>query len=136
MSAQVKFLNPQGMHVNPAFSQAAVVSGEVRTVYVGGQNAVNARGEIVGVGDLGVQAAQIFDNLETALKAAGAGLSHIVKWSVYVCEGQSPEPAFAVFQQRWAGRADPPLITVLYVSALAHPDFLMEIEATAVLPCD
>lgn len=136
MSAQVKFLNPDAMHVNPAFSQAVVVEGNVKTLYIGGQNAVNAQGEIVGVGDLAAQAERIFDNLETALAAAGADLSHIVKWSVYVCEGQSPEPAFAVFQRRWGKRAHPPLITVLYVCALAHPDFLMEIEATAVLPCD
>ncbi len=74
-TGRVELLNPDGLSRNPAFSQVAVVSGPVRTVYVGGQDAVSADGTIVGVGDIAAQTRQVLTNLETALHAAGAGSS-------------------------------------------------------------
>ncbi|MBI5668364.1 MAG: RidA family protein [Chloroflexi bacterium] len=130
----VQFLNPEGLHRNPAFSNVAVVTGNARTVYIGGQDAVDAAGNIVGKDDIRAQAEQIFKNLETALGAAGAKLEHVIKWNVYVVQGQNPAPAFAVFQQVWGNRPNPPLITLLFVAALAHPDFLCEMDAIAVVP--
>ena len=56
----MKQLNPEGLHKNRAYSQAVVTTGNVRTVYVGGQNAVDASGQVVGRGDIGAQAQQIF----------------------------------------------------------------------------
>ena len=134
MRGSVKHLNPEGLHKNPAYSQAVVTTGNVRTVYVGGQNAVDASGEVVGRGDIGAQAEQIFKNLQTALEAGDAKLDHVVKWNIYVVQGQSPMPAFEVFQRVWGGRPDPPLITLLFVSGLAQPEYLAEIEAVAVVP--
>ncbi len=130
----IEYLSPDDLHKNPAFSQVVVTQGKVLTVYVGGQNAVNSSGEIVGKGDIGLQAEQIFKNLEIALSAAGARLENIVKWNVYVVQGQPPQPAFEVFQRVWANRPNPPLVTVLLVAGLANPDFLLEIEAIAVVP--
>jgi enamine deaminase RidA (YjgF/YER057c/UK114 family) len=49
-------------------------------------------------------------------------------------QGQPPQPAFDVFQRVWSNRSNLPLITLLFVSGLAHPDYLMEIEAVAVVP--
>lgn len=69
-----------------------------------------------------------------ALAAGGASLEHVIKWNVYVVAGQPPQPAFEVFQRVWGNRPNPPLITVLYVSGLANPDYLMELEAVAVVP--
>jgi enamine deaminase RidA (YjgF/YER057c/UK114 family) len=94
---------------------------------------VDVSGEVVGRGDIGSQAEQIFKNLEPALEAGVAKLNPLVKWNVYVVQGQSPMPAFEVFQRVW-DRPDPPLITVLFVSGLAQPDYLAEIEAVAVVP--
>jgi enamine deaminase RidA (YjgF/YER057c/UK114 family) len=54
--------------------------------------------------------------------------------SIFVVEGQPIQPAFEVFQQVWGRRPNPPLITVAFVSSLAHPDFLAELEAIAVIP--
>jgi enamine deaminase RidA (YjgF/YER057c/UK114 family) len=84
----VQHLNPEGVPHNPAFSQAVSVSGAHRTIYVGGQDAVDAAGNVVGVGDLAAQTRQIFANLKLALAAGGAGLEHIVKWNIYVVQGQ------------------------------------------------
>jgi enamine deaminase RidA (YjgF/YER057c/UK114 family) len=94
---RVEHLNPPALHTNPAFTQVVVVSGPARTIYVGGQNAVDARGAIVGAGDIAAQVRQIFANLEAAL--AAAGLEHIVRWTISVVQGQPLEPGFAVFQE-------------------------------------
>jgi enamine deaminase RidA (YjgF/YER057c/UK114 family) len=134
MGGSVERLNPKGLHKNPAYSQAVVTTGNVKTVYVGGQNAVDASGNVVGSGDIGVQAEQIFKNLETALAAGGARLDDVIKWNIYVVAGQPIQPAFEVFQRVWGERSDPPLITGVFVSGLAQPDYLMELEAVAVVP--
>ena len=134
MRGSVKHLNPQGLHKNPAYTQAVVTTGDVKTVYVGGQNAVDVSGEVIGKGDIKTQAEQIFKNLETALAGGGAKLDHVIKWDIYVLQGQPSQPAFEVFQRVWGDRSNPPLITLLFVSGLAQPDYLMEVDAVAVLP--
>jgi enamine deaminase RidA (YjgF/YER057c/UK114 family) len=128
----ITHLNPEGMHANPVFSQAVVVEGAARTIYVGGQNAVSPDGQVVGVGDLVAQTEQVFTNLETVLAAAGATLHDIVKWTFYVVPGQDMLAGLGVFQRRWGTTARPPAISVAIVAGLAHPDFLVEIEAIAV----
>jgi enamine deaminase RidA (YjgF/YER057c/UK114 family) len=111
------------------------VSGPVRTIYVGGQDAVGVDGEIVGKGDLAAQTTQILENIQTALAAAGAGLEHIIKWNVLVVEGQPIQAGFAAFQRFWGNRSTPPpLITAAVVKGLGHPDWLVEMDAIAVVP--
>lgn len=131
---RVEHLNPPALHTNPAFTQVVRVSGPVRTIYVGGQNAVDAGGNIVDAGDITAQTRQILANLEAALAAAGAGLEHIVRWTIAVVQGQTLGPAFAVFQEVWGQRPNPPTIAVLVVAGLANPAFLAEIDAIAVVP--
>ena len=133
---EVRYVNSDTRPVNPAFTNAVVVTGPVRTVYIGGQDAVNASGEIVGKGDIRQQVRQVFVNLEGALKAAGAGLEHVVKWNVYVVEGHSFETGYEVFREVWGSRPNPPAITGMYVQGLANPDFLVEMDAIAVVPLD
>jgi enamine deaminase RidA (YjgF/YER057c/UK114 family) len=88
----------------------------------------------VGKGDIDAQAEQVMKNLQTALAAVGAGLAHVVKRNVHVVHGQPLQPGLAVFQRVWGARPNPTAITLTYVSGLTRPDFLMEIEAIAVLP--
>ena len=134
-SGRVELLAPDGLVRSPAFSHVAVVSGAVRTIYIGGQDAVTADGEIVGKGDLAAQTTQILTNIETALAAAGAGLEHIIKWNVLVVEGQPIQAGFEAFQRFWGNRpTPPPLITAAIVKGLGHPDWLAEIDAVAVVP--
>lgn len=136
MSQQVvvEYLNPEKLHRNPAFTQVVTVTGPAKTIYVGGQNAVTPSGQIVGKGNLATQAEQVFRNLAAALASAGGHLEHIIKWSIYVVVGQVVEPAFEVFQRTWGRRPNPPAITVMFVSGLANPDFLVEMDAIAVVP--
>jgi enamine deaminase RidA (YjgF/YER057c/UK114 family) len=133
-NGQVQHLNPDGLSKNPAFSQVITVRGPVKTIYVGGQNAVDASGAIVGKGDFAAQSEQALANVQTALAAAGAGLEHVVKWGVYIVAGQELRVGFAAFQRAWGQRPNPPTVTGLFVAGLAHPDFLVEIDAVAVVP--
>src|SRR5262249_45334814 len=132
--SRVEFLNPDGLPRNPAFSNVAVVSGSVRTIYIGGQDAVDAEGNIVGIGDIAAQTEQVLSNLRTALAAAGAGPEHIVKWNVLIVEGQDFTPGYAAFRRVWGDRPNPPVITAAVGRRLAHSDFLIEIDAIAVAP--
>jgi enamine deaminase RidA (YjgF/YER057c/UK114 family) len=134
MDGRVEFLNPDGLPRNPAFSNVAVVSGSVRTIYIGGQDAVDGEGNIVGIGDLAAQTEQVLRNLRTALAAAGAGPEHVVKWNVLVVDGQDFAAGYAAFQRAWGDRPNPPVITAAVVKGLAHPDFLVEMDAIAVVP--
>lgn len=129
----VEYVNPGGLHKSPAFTQAIVVSGAARTIYIGGQNAVDSGGRLVGAGDFKAQCEQVFKNLQIALEAAGANLENVVKWNIYVVEGQSIETGFEVFQQVWGKRENPPIITTVFVPRLGNPEYLVEIEATAVV---
>jgi enamine deaminase RidA (YjgF/YER057c/UK114 family) len=134
-SGRVELLSPAGLVKNPAFSNVAIVSGRVRTIYIGGQDAITADGEIVGKGDIAAQTAQILTNIKTALAAAGAGPEHVVKWNLFVLEGQDLTAGFAAFQRVWGQQpGPPPLITAAFVRGLAHPDFLAEMDAIAVVP--
>lgn len=130
----VRHLNPDGLHRHPAYSQMVVVSGPVKTIYIGGQNAVNAAGEVVGKGDLGAQTRQILKNIQVCLAAAGADFEHIIKWTILIVPGQSFQEGYAAFQEFVGDGPNPPAITGAVVAGLTHPDFLAEIEAIAIVP--
>ena len=130
----MRYINPDSLIKNPAFTNVVVVEGNVKTVHIGGQDAVNASGEIVGKDDIVAQIEQVLDNVRAALAAGGAGPEHIIKWNIYVVEGQPLQAGFAAFQNAWPQTPNPPAITMAFVSGLAHPDFLVEMDAVAVVP--
>ena len=134
VDGRVEFLNPDGLPRNPAFSNVAVVSGDVRTIYIGGQDAVEADGNIVGVGDIAAQTEQVLRNLRTALAAAGAAPEHVVKWNIFIVDGQDFRSGYAAFERVWGDRPNPPVITAAVVKGLARPEFLLEMDAIAVVP--
>lgn len=127
---KITHINPPELHANPAFSQVVTVEGVGRTIIVGGQNAVNAAGEIVGA-ELATQTEQALSNVILALRAAGATQSDVVRMIIYIVQGHNIGEAFQAAQKVW-GR-HPTAISVLQVAGLANPRFLIEIEATAMI---
>jgi enamine deaminase RidA (YjgF/YER057c/UK114 family) len=125
----VRHINPDGLHRSPAFSQAVVVEQPAKTIYVGGQNGVDADGKLVGT-TMKEQATRAFRNLETILVSEGAGLADVVHWRIAVVAGVSFEDGVAAFQEVWNRADPPPAITVHYVTALG-PGVLVEIDAVA-----
>ena len=134
VKGEVKHINPDGLPRNPAFTNVVTVTGPAKTIYIGGQDAVDASGAIVGKGDLKAQTEQILKNIQAALAASGARPEHVVKWNIYVLQGQSVQEGYAAFQSVWGNPPNPPVITVVFVAGLGHPDFLAEIDAIAVVP--
>jgi enamine deaminase RidA (YjgF/YER057c/UK114 family) len=133
-TGSVRYVNPQGLNQNPAFTNVVVVEGPVRTVYAGGQDSVDASGNIVGRDDVAAQTEQVIANLRAALAAGGAGPEHVVKWNLLMVEGASLQEGFSAFRRAWGDPPNPPAITFAYVAGLANPDFLVEMDAIAVVP--
>jgi enamine deaminase RidA (YjgF/YER057c/UK114 family) len=127
----VRHINPEGLHRSPAFSQAVVVERPTKTIYVGGQNGVDADGKVVGP-TLGEQSRQAFRNLATILESEGASLANILHWSIAVVDGQTFEEGVAAFQEVWNRADPPPAITVHFVAGL-NPGCLVEIDAVAAI---
>jgi enamine deaminase RidA (YjgF/YER057c/UK114 family) len=126
-----RHINPEGLHRSPAFSQAVVVEQPTKTIYIGGQNGVDADGKVVGP-TVGEQALQAFHNLATILRSEGASLANIVHWTIAVADGHAFDEGVAAFQQVWNPADPPPAITVHVVAGLG-PGFLVEIDAVAVI---
>ncbi|MFC4048636.1 RidA family protein [Actinomadura syzygii] len=127
----VRHINPEGLSHNPAFSQAVVVEHPAKTIYIGGQNGVNAEGKVVGP-TVSEQTAQALRNLATILESEGATLANIVHWRIAVVDGHAFNEGLAAFQQAWDPADAPPAITVHVVAGLG-PGFLVEIDAVAVV---
>ena len=136
MSGTVEHINPDGLIKNPFFTQMVSIRGPVKTLYIGAQNAVDGDRNIVGKGDIAAQTEQILKNIDICLAAAGANRGHVIHWSIYVATGHDMRPAFEVGARWWGNRPNPPLNNVMYVSGFEPPDFLISIEAIAVVPTD
>jgi len=127
-------------HVNPTtlfpsvqhgFSQVVVASGG-KTVFISGQTAWNANKRIVGR-NLGEQTKQVLQNVRLAVEAVGGNLSDIVNVRIYVVNRALSEIGVVGNALREVFPTNPPTSTWIGVSALVVPEFLIEIEATAVL---
>jgi enamine deaminase RidA (YjgF/YER057c/UK114 family) len=133
MTQQVQHLNPAGLRVNPAFTNVIVASGAAKRIIVGAIDPVNAAGELVGPGDVVAQTEQVFRNLEISLAAAGATLTDVVIWRIFVVQGQSLQAGASVFFKWWGQRPNPPANTIVFVPALGHPGALLTLEAEAIV---
>src|SRR5262245_27173086 len=119
---------PEGLLQNPAFSQVVAATGK-RTVYTAGQVSIDERGAVVGRDDLAAQTTEVMRNVGLALAAAGATFADVVKITTYVVN-YKPEHRAVIGQARspfFAG-GSPPASTLVGVSALAAPEWLVEIE--------
>lgn len=116
------------------YAYAAVTPPDRSLVFTAGACPLNAEGETVAPGDLVAQANQVMDNLETALRSAGAELRHVAKTTVYVATHRREDlvAAWQVVHERF-GEHDAPS-TLLGVAVLGYPDQLVEVEVVAVRP--
>ena len=126
-----RFIQPEGIRASTAYTHVVEVTGG-RTVYIAGQVAVDRDGTLVGPGDMGAQARQVFENLAAALASVGGGFEHLVKTNMYVTDMSDRDVLREVRSEYLA--APPPTSTLVQVVSLAREGFLLEIEAIAVLP--
>ncbi len=125
-------INPGDWQDQFDFSQAIEVTGAGRVVYCAGQTSVDAQGATLHPGDMVAQFHRCLDNLENVLGHAGLGLGDVVRLNYYVTDVPAFLEATAVLGDRLKAAGCKPASTLLGVSRLADPDWLIEIEATAV----
>jgi enamine deaminase RidA (YjgF/YER057c/UK114 family) len=128
---EIQLLRPEGLVASPAFSHVAIVPPGATTVYIGGQNAVDQNGELVGGADVAAQTRQVMANLVTALAAAGAGIEHLVSVTVVLVEGADVQAAYAAAAPSLSSAKVPPLVNSALVSGLGVPGALVEVSAVA-----
>jgi len=130
-----EYINPNSLFPSlpHGFSQVVVASGR-KMVFISGQTAWDVRKNIVGGDSVLEQARQAFRNLEKAMEAAGGTLKDVVALRIYVVNYQAESgTAVGTALREFFSPQNPPASSWIGVSALAVPEFLIEIEATAVL---
>ena len=123
-------LAPPGMAPGNGYSQVVAATG--RIVAVAGQVAMDAEGNLVGQGDPEAQAEQVFENITTALAAAGSSFGDVIKLTVFVTD-MAILPDVRRVRDRYVDAERPPGSTAVQVVALVWPEFLLEVEALAVV---
>ena len=125
-----QIINPPTMAKPTGYSYAVRKSGA--PVFISGQVALDSSGKLVGEGDIAAQAEQVFENLRTVVEACGGTMDDIVKITIYVTDAAF-RPAVAAARQRHFSEGSYPASTYLVITALALPQFLVEIEAVALI---
>ncbi|GAB2480018.1 hypothetical protein GCM10027063_22540 [Promicromonospora xylanilytica] len=127
---RIQRLRPEGLVSSPAFSHVAVVPPGATTVYVGGQDSVDAEGALVGAGDVAAQSTRALQNAGTALAAAGATFADVVQWTVLFVDGVDLAAAYGAIAPLLASD-EPPLVLAARVAGLGVPGALIEVSAIA-----
>jgi len=125
----IEHVNPESLPTNPAFSQGTIAPAG-RTLYVGGQNGVDADGTLLDGAD--AQVAQAMRNVLAVLAAAGASQKDVAKLTIYLDPSISGPSGFGAALPIWG--QNPTAVTVIQVASFARPGVLVEIEAIAALP--
>jgi enamine deaminase RidA (YjgF/YER057c/UK114 family) len=128
--------NPDTMFKPTAgYSQIAEISGG-KLVYIAGQVALDHDGKLVGKDDFRAQVQQVFENLKAAVEAAGGTTKDIVKLNYYCADAVDPNaiPAVREIRDRYVNTSAPPTSTFVVVRRLVRPEWLIEVDAVAVVP--
>ncbi|GAB2463726.1 RidA family protein [Xylanimonas ulmi] len=125
----IERVDPASLYHSPAFAQGSIAPSG-RTLYVSGQNGVDARGAMAS--GVVAQVAQAIANVRAVLAAAGATPDDVVKLTIYLDQRVTPREAYDAAVEAWGARRT--AVTALLVAGLAVPGALVEIEAVASLP--
>ena len=130
--AVIRRINPPELGTPPGYSQIVEVRAG-RMIFIAGQTALDKDGKLIGRNDFSAQAEQVFCNLDAALHAVGCEASDLVKLTVFVRD-MGNLAAYREARNRFFASTTPPAapaVTLVEVSQLYGPDFLIEIEAVA-----
>ena len=123
--------NPDGLAPPPGGRYSHVVRWG-NLAWIAGQTSRGPDGAVIGAGDADAQARQVYANLRTAIESVGGTFANIVKVTIFITSEEHLAAARAAQNECWGG-APPPASSMVIVKALAQPDYLIEIEAFAVL---
>jgi enamine deaminase RidA (YjgF/YER057c/UK114 family) len=126
-----ELLVPNNLPKSVGYSQVATVTGGT-IVFIAGQVALDKSGNVVGKDDFRAQVQQVFENLKSALKGAGGAFDDVVKLNSYFVD-MSHLSDFREVRDKYVNVKNPPTSTAVQVPGLFRPEFLVEIEAVAVV---
>jgi 2-iminobutanoate/2-iminopropanoate deaminase len=134
LAAQTEYLKPEGLAPSASYSHA-VAAKPGKLVFIAGQVANDKQGKLVGKDDLKAQVVQVFENLKTALSAAGATFDDVVKITWYV-KAYKPDmlPILREIRNAYVNKDKLPASTLVGVAALFQDDYMIEVDAIAVIP--
>ncbi len=130
-SSTTQRINPATLNKPNGYSQVVIAKGS-RMIFIAGQTPGDKNGNVVGKGDFRAQATQVFENLQSALTAAGASFSDVVKLNAYVID-MGNAATFREVRSLYVGNS-PPAATLVQVGKLARDEYMLEVEAVAVTP--
>lgn len=130
MSKQL-LVSPELAEPKGHFAQATVAETQGRLLFISGMTALNKDGGVTGVGDITAQTHQVCQNLKAAVEAAGGTMDDIARVDVFVRNIEDFQAIHAVRRQYFTG--DPPASTMVEVAKLVNKDYLIEINAIAVI---
>lgn len=126
-----KVIQPKSLSdPRPRYSQGILAEGG-RLLFVAGQTASDKDNNVVGKGDIEAQTEQVFKNLSAVLKEAGGTLDNLVMTTTYITDRKYREGYNKVRMKQYKQSA--PTSTLVIITGLAHPDYLIEINGIAVL---
>jgi len=114
------------------FSQATVIEARGKLVFISGMTARRADGSIAGIGDIEAQTKQVCENLKSAVEAAGGKMDDITRVDVYVRNMEHFDQIHKVRREYF--KAPAPASTMVEICKMTSPDYLIEINAIAVIP--
>lgn len=130
-----RLFNPETMAKPVAgYSQVGEVTGG-KLVYIAGQVALDSSGNLVGKDDFRAQAEQVFKNLDAAVRAAGGSFHDVIKLNYYSVAAVDPSsiPQIREIRDKYVNTQNPPTSTFVVVQRLVRPEWLIEVEAVAVV---
>jgi enamine deaminase RidA (YjgF/YER057c/UK114 family) len=130
-----QFVNPAALGAPPRFySHAVAIAGPAKLVYVSGQVSWGADGSVVGAGDMRAQCEQVFKNLTSVLRAAGAGWNDVIKMNGYMVGINAGNVAmYRDVRSGYLKAKQLPASTLVGVTSLVQPELLLEVEVLAAL---
>ena len=128
----LELINPEDLPTPSTYTHVVIASGS-RLVFVAGQEPEDEHGNIVGRGDLAVHARQVFGNLGRALSAAGARPEQVTKITIFVADYRREHLPVIEAGRRSLFGDHKPADTLVGVETLSHPDYLIEVDAVAVI---
>ena len=125
-------MNKQYVKPTKFYSHAVSISGTGKLIHVSGQVSWDADGKVVGAGDMGAQAKQVFQNVTDILRAAGAGWEDVIKMNGYMV-GVTPGnvAAYREVRNTYLKQGKLPASTLVGVTALVQPELMLEVECIA-----
>src|SRR5262245_57529591 len=131
---QFRLFNPDGIPVTLGYSNVAEIT-RGKIIYISGQVARDEWGELVGEENFRAQVEQVADNIDTAVRAAGRTVDNVVKLNYYCVDSveQCHLPVVKEIRDRYVNTKNPPVSTFVVVRRLIRPEWLIEVEAVAVV---